>query len=80
MVACADRNYEELNRQGLRVISPGEIGDCGCDVIVVANSFARVRKEIERELTEKYPKKKINVMDETLIHSENALTLFGLND
>ena len=80
VVACADRNYEELNRQGLRVISPGEIGDCGCDVIVVANSFARVRKEIERELTEKYPKKKINVMDETLIHSEYALTLFGLND
>lgn len=78
VAACADRNYEELNRQGWHVISPEEIASCGCDVIVVANSFARVRKEIERELMKKHPTKKIYVMDEKLIHSENIFALFGL--
>lgn len=76
--ACADRNYEELNRQGMRVISPEEIADCGCDVIVVANSFAGVRREIKEELTEKYPKKTVCVMDEAFIYSDDMLRMFGL--
>lgn len=78
VAACADRNYEELNRQGLCVISPEEIADCGCDVIVVANSFAGVRREIERELSERYPKKKIYVMDEDLVKSEEIAVRFEL--
>lgn len=78
VAACADRNYEELNRQGMKVISPEEIGDYECDVIVVANSFARVRREIERELKTKYPRKKVYVMDETFICSDDMLRLFGL--
>lgn len=79
VAACADRNYEVLNRQGLDVISPERIGDCDCDVIVIANSFVKVRREIEKELTRKYPGKKVYVMDERLIHSENILEAFGMN-
>lgn len=79
VAACADKNYEELNRQGLDVISPEKIADLSCDVIVAANSFARVRREIKRELTERYPDKKVYVMDEALIHSEDILRAFGLN-
>lgn len=78
VAACVDRNYEELNRQGMHVISPERIGNYKCDVIVVANSFARVRREIERELTKRYLGKKVYVMDEILIYSDDTLRLFGL--
>lgn len=78
VAACADRNYKELNRQGMHVISPERIGDYECDVIVVASSFARARKEIERELKAKYPGEKVYVMDEKLIKSDEIIERFGL--
>lgn len=78
VVACADRNYEELTKQGIPVISPEELADNNCDAIVVANSFAGVRREIKKELAERYPEKKVYLMDETLIRSEDILKAFGL--
>lgn len=80
VAACADRNYEELNRQGLHVIAPEKIGDYKCDVIVVANSFARVRREIEQDLTARYPEKKVYVMDEELVKKEETVKRFGLTE
>lgn len=78
VVACADRNYEELNRIGMDVISPERMADYDCDVIVAANSFAGVRQEIERELTERFPQKKVYVINEDLIKSEEIIRRFGL--
>lgn len=78
MAACADRNHEELTKQGIPVISPEKLADYNCDAIVVANSFAGVRREIKKELAERYPEKKVYLMDETLIRSEAILRAFGL--
>lgn len=78
VVACADRNYEELTKQGIPVISPEELADYNCDAFVVANSFAGVRREIKKELAERYPEKKVYLMEETLIRSEDILRAFGL--
>lgn len=78
VAACADRNFEELRKQGLKVIAPDDIESCEYDAIVVANSFAGVRKSIYRELTARFPGKNIYVMDESLIKSEETLAAFGL--
>lgn len=78
MAACIDRNYKELGSQKMNVISPEKIVDCECDMIVVANSFAGTRREIKRELEERYPEKKIYVMDEELVKSNVIIRQFGL--
>ena len=78
VVACADRNYVELNKQGLDVIPPDDISDYKYDAIVIANSFAKVRNSIYRDLSLKYPKEKIHVMDEDAIKSDKTLRAFGL--
>lgn len=80
IVACADRNYIELNKQGLDVISPDEIVNKTYDYIVVANSFAKVRNAIYKDLTSKYGTEKVQVMDEELIKSDESLRAFGLID
>lgn len=78
IVAIADRNYIELNKQGFQVISPDDIGNCVYDYIVVANSFAKVRESIYKDLIRKYGKEKVQLMDEELIKSEESLRAFGL--
>lgn len=78
VAACIDRNYKELGSQKMNVISPEKIVDCECDMIVVANSFAGTRREIKRELEERYPEKKIYVMDEELVKSNVIIRQFGL--
>lgn len=78
ILACADRNYIELSKQGVPVVSPEEIGKYDYDAIVVANSFAKVRNAIYRDLCTKYPKEKIHLMDEEIIKSAESLKAFGL--
>jgi hypothetical protein len=78
IVACADRNYEELLKQGIDVVSPGEIGSLDYDAIVVASSFAKTRKAIYKDLTSKYPIEKVHIMDEELVKSEESGKRFGL--
>lgn len=78
VVACADRNYLELNKQGLKVIAPDEIENFKYDFIVIANSFASVRKAIYKELSNRYPANKIQLMDEKMIRSDETLRAFGL--
>ena len=77
VIAAADRNFAELQRRGLSVISPDDIGNYEYDFIVIANSFAKVRKSIYYDLTSKYPDSKIYMMDEKLIKSGNVLKGFG---
>jgi glycosyltransferase involved in cell wall biosynthesis len=78
ILACADRNYIELAKQGVPAVSPEEIGNYDYDAIVVANSFAGVRNAIYRDLCAKYPKEKIHLMDEETIKSVESLKAFGL--
>lgn len=78
VIAAADRNFAELQRQGLPVISPNDIGNYEYHFIVIANSFAKVRNAIYDDLTNKYPDSKIYMMDENLIKSEEVFREFGL--
>lgn len=78
ILACADRNYIELSKQGLPVVSPDEIETYDYDAIVVANSFAKARTTIYKELSQKHPSEKIHLIDENLIKSDESLRRFGL--
>lgn len=78
IAACVDKNYRELNRQGFEVIPPEEIAKIACDTIVVAASFAGVRAGISKELREKYPKRRVCVMDENWALSSETMRRFGL--
>lgn len=78
IVMAVDRNYMELRKQGVAVESPGNIGKCEYDAIIVANSFAGTRKEIYYDLAKKYDKDKVHVMDEKLIMSDMIQNRFGL--
>lgn len=80
ILACADKNYVELAKQGLPVVSPDEIRNYDYDAIVVVNSFAKVRNTIYRDLSSRYPAEKIHVMDEEIIKSDESLRAFGLYD
>lgn len=80
ILACADRNHIELAKQGVHAISPEEIGNYDYDAIVVANSFAKVRNAIYKDLCMKYPNEKIHLMDENIIKSAESLKAFGLYD
>lgn len=76
--ALADRNYIELDKQGIPAVSPEKISDFHYDAIVIASSFAKTRNAIYRDLTAVFPKDKIHVMDEILIKSKDTLKAFGL--
>lgn len=78
VVAWADRNADELKKQGLPVIRPDEISSYDCNIIVVASSFARQRKEIQKYLTETYPDKQISVMNIDLVMSDETSRAFGI--
>ena len=78
VIAAVDKNYIELQKQGIDVCSPDEIKKYEYDAIVIANSFARTRMEIYQYLIAKYPKKKVHVMDEALIKSRETMEAFGL--
>lgn len=78
IVICTDKNYMELSKQGIPVVSPDDIEKYDYDAIVVANSFAKVRNTIYKDLSQKYPSEKIHLMDEELIKSDESLKHFGL--
>ncbi len=78
VVLAADRNYRELRRQGIPVESPERMETYECDGIVVASSFASMRRAIYADLIRKFPQEKVHVMDEGLIKSEEIAKMFGL--
>lgn len=79
VVAVADRNYKEFRKQGFDVIAPEEITDYSYDAIVVAMSFAKTRKAIYKELSQKYGVEKVHIIDEELIKSSVTMKAFGLD-
>ena len=80
IIAWVDQNYEELSRQGLFVESPEVIQERSYDAIVIANMFGKVRKEICRDLSNRYHDSNVYMPDDELIASEDTAKAFGLKD
>ncbi|MEZ3485040.1 MAG: glycosyltransferase [Lachnospiraceae bacterium] len=80
IIAWVDQNYKELRKQGLSVESPGVIHGRSYDAIVIANMFAKVRKEIYRNLKHRYHVSNVYMPDDELITSEDTARAFGLMD
>ena len=80
ITAWVDRNYQELRRQGLFVESPEVIQGRSYDAIVIANMFAKGKREIYRELRYRYPGSNIYLPDDGLIASADTVKAFGLAD
>lgn len=78
IIACVDKNYMELRKQDLPVISPDRINDYEYDFIVVTNSFAKVRNQIYNDLSKRYKKEKIQILDLELLRSNNTVKMLGL--
>lgn len=80
VVLWVDRNYVELRKMGLDVENPSKLETSGCDTVVIAITYDAPRKGLYRELVKKYPAKKIHMIDEQLICSEETKKAFGLID
>ncbi len=80
VVAVADRNYAGIKGMTVPVTSPEGIGNYEYDAIVIAASFYKVRRSIYRDLSARYPKEKIHIMDEKLVKCEETLRAFGIDD
>lgn len=78
IVACADKNFVELRKQGIDVVSPDDISEYEYEAIVIANSFSKVRESIYNDLISRYPEEKIFVLDEKLIKADDTLRSFGI--
>ncbi len=73
-----DRNYAALQEMGLEVWSPAAMRHSDCDTVVIANTYEKSRKGLYGELMKKYPDKKICMINEELIFSDQAKKAFGL--
>jgi glycosyltransferase involved in cell wall biosynthesis len=78
VVAWVDRNYLQLQKQGLAVESPELLPSYTFDAVVITNTYAKSRTGLYRELVRKYPKYQIYQIDEDLIMSEETKRAFGL--
>jgi hypothetical protein len=78
LVAAFDRNYAELEKQGVHVLPPREISDYEYDHIVIACMDKKAGEGIYGELVKAYPEEKIHAVDYELIRSDGALKAFGL--
>lgn len=78
--AAVDQNYEALRAQGIDVVSPLQITDRDYDAIVIACSFAGVRKAVYEDLVRKYGSEKVYKIDVDLIKSGSTLEAFGIDD
>lgn len=80
VIAMADRNCVELQKQGLPVIAPEKIADYEYDAIVITISFAKARSIVYRELKRAYPKSNIYTIDERLIKSKETRRAIGFEE
>lgn len=78
VILWLDRNYMAFQEMGLKVQPPTAMEDSNCATVVIANTYERSRKRLYKELVTKYPDKKICMIDEALIFSEQAKEAFGL--
>lgn len=79
VVLWADKNYIELQKEGLDVCGPECIRDCNYDHIVVAITYAKARQGAVKALNQKYGYERVETIDVGLIISEESKKNFGLN-
>lgn len=79
VVGWVDRNYEELTKLGLAVSSPDIIPELQYHHIIIAITYASTREGAYHDLTNKYGKEKVVVIDEEIILSEKSKKAFGLS-
>lgn len=80
VIAWVDRNYMQLRNLGLPIENPVILSYLSYDAIVIANTYELSRKQLYNTLVEKYPKKKIHLLDEKLIFSKKTMRAFGLTE
>lgn len=80
IVVWVDRNYEEFQKMGLSVRAPSVLLNMEYDAIVVANTYEKSRKALYKELIQKYPRKKVHLIDEKLVFSAETMQAYGLAD
>lgn len=78
VVAAADRNYAIIKGLATTIIAPEAIGEYEFDAIVVTASFYKTRMAIYNDLSARYPKEKIHIMDEEIVKSDETMRAFGL--
>lgn len=78
IVVWADKNAAEIAKLGLPVVKPDAIESMPSDDIVVAISMGKPRDSAEKELRERFPKKRIHIWDENLIFSDETRRRFRL--
>jgi glycosyltransferase involved in cell wall biosynthesis len=80
IVVWVDRNYIQFQNMGLKVQSPSLLSDMEYDAIVIANTYEKSRRALYKNLIQTYPEKKVHLIDETLIFSEQTMYAYGLTD
>jgi glycosyltransferase involved in cell wall biosynthesis len=81
VVAWVDRNYIQLQKQGLeKVESPERLTSYTFDAVVIANIYAKSRIGLYQELLRRYPQYQICQIDEKLIMSQETKRAFGICD
>lgn len=80
VVLWVDRNFVELRKMGFDVKNPNELAASDCDTVVIANTYAKSRSSLNQELTRKYCRKTIYMIDQELILSEETIRAFGLSN
>lgn len=78
VVAWVDRNFEELSKNGLSVVSPTEISKLHYDAIVIVNTYEKSRWRLYNDLIRKYSSEKVHLIDTDLIFSKATMQAFGL--
>ncbi len=78
VVAISDKNYRNMQDDGMEVISPDTIGEYEFDAIAVPVSYDRIRKEILMDLKKKYPGVQVYGMEEAEVFSDKTIRAFGI--
>lgn len=73
-----DKNALSIKKQGLDVDLPDKLKEIYCDDIVVPAVFASTRAAIKRDIEAKYPNKRVHIIDEELLLSDETKRAFGL--
>lgn len=77
-VLLVDSNYKNLQTAGYPVASPGEIDGSDFDHIIVTILFAKARRSVYQEMAAKYGEKRVAMIDEGWMMSDEAISGFGI--
>lgn len=78
VVMWLDKNYAALRKMGLEVQPPNAMERSDCSMVVIANTYDRSRRGLYEKIMRKYHDKKVFMIDEKLIFSDQAKEAFGL--